>query len=95
MICNTGCRDYNESFMTVPEIGILFGKSATCQMQPKDSLDLSSLGTGGNVTTSTKQAHNDDMGPAKRARARLAKLFGDDFNSRTVETPAPLKAAEG
>ena len=47
------------------------------------------------MTTSTKQAHNDNVGPAQRARARLAKLVGDDFNSGTVEPPAPLKAAEG
>jgi len=47
------------------------------------------------VTTSTEQAHNDNMGPAQRARARLAKLLGDDFKSRAVETHTPLKAAEG
>ena len=47
------------------------------------------------MTRSTKQAHNDNMGPAQRARARLAKLLGDGFDGKTVETPAPLKAAEG
>ena len=43
------------------------------------------------MKASNRTAINDNSRPAKRARARLAKLLGE-----TVRTaPAPLKAAEG